>query len=193
VSRIEPFPLRRIASLSAGLACAYLSAASHYKAIAQQDFSSAIQWGIPAPPLESFAEGFLAIPGVLAGLPVIILGTISHIDWITSMGLCLGAAFFWYCAGWYIDSVRPGLQADQPPRFATIYMTLLAVGSLSLLPVGMLAGLNVGNHYCLVNMPPYWSEILGYGILMFWLTIGAFFGWRTLRGQPRNPEGRFLN
>ena len=179
---IEPFPVRRIAAISAAVLCSYLSVASHYHQIAQQD-ASGFGWGAPPPPVESFVEAALAIPGALAVLPIIVIGALAEDDLVTSGGIVLGAAFFWYCVGWYVDRDRTTLSTEDPPRIVVGYIQALRIASAILFPLGILAGLRVGNHFCANGVPPYWSELLNYGIFMSWVTLGTFFAWRRFRAR----------
>jgi hypothetical protein len=180
VRAIEPFPVRRLAAVCAAATCTYLALANHYAAMVQPDFFS-LGFGAPPPPNGAFAEGFLELPGVLAGLPVIIGGSALGLDWVTHSGLILGATFFWYCAGWYADRARNIVNTETPPRVVAWYISTLAVISAVMFPVAALAGLNVGQHFCANGVPPYWSEVLTYGIVMSWVTVGTFFAWRRFR------------
>lgn len=182
---IDRVPIRHIAAVLAVTICAYLSAASHYKAIAQQDPYS-IGWGVPPPPSEVFAEALLATPGVLAGIPLIVMGATGELDWLTRTGVVLGAGFFWYCVGWYVDWSRD-LSPEPPPKIVAGYMRALTVVAAILFPLGVLAGFNVGSHVCAVGAPPAWSELVGYSILMFWISLGTFFTWLRFQAR-RNPN-----
>ncbi|HLJ87325.1 MAG TPA: hypothetical protein VKZ53_10920 [Candidatus Angelobacter sp.] len=169
---IKTLPIRRLAAICAAAACAYLSIASHFHIIVQQDLSS-VGWGAPAPPVETFLETLIAAPGVLAGLPVIVAGLSANNDWLTGAGVVLSAGFFWYCVGWYIDCSRATLSAKQPPEIVLGYMKTLTLASAILFPLGVFAGFHVGHHFCAVDAPPYWSEMLSYSIVMAWITVGA--------------------
>ena len=178
---IDRVPVRHIVAVFALTACAYLSAASHYKAIAQQD-PHGIGWGVPPPPSEAFAEALLATPGALAGLPLIVMGTTGEFDWLTWTGFVLGAGFFWYCVGCYVDWSRD-LSPKPLPKIAGGYMRALTVVAATLFPLGVLAGFNVGSHACAVGAPPGWSEFVEYCILMFWISLGTFFTWRRFQAR----------
>lgn len=182
---IEPFPVRRIAAVSAALLCAYFSGASFYHSIAQQDISG-IGWGAPPPPADFFAEAVLAIPGILAGLPIILIGALTNSAWVTRTGVVLGATFFWYCVGWYIDCAR--LNTTEPPKIVVGYIKALRIASAIIFPFCILIGLRVGDHYCAVGVPPLWSELLICGILTFWVTLGTFFAWRRLRAHWKHRD-----
>lgn len=179
---LEPFPVRRIAAISTVLLCAYLSIAGGYHQIVQQaDFG--FGFGASPPPTEEFVEAVLAFPGLLAGLPIIVIGAVLKNDWVTRSGFVMGAAFFWYCIGWNIDCARTTLKNLQPPWIVVGYIRALQIASAILFPLCMLASVRLGVHFCAVGVPPYWSEILNYGILMFWVTLGTFFMWRRLRAR----------
>jgi hypothetical protein len=169
-----------------------LTIASHYQSIPDQDL---YKWGFgaPPPPAEAFVEAFLAVPGVLAGLPIVIAGLALGLDWITRSGLVIGATFFWYCAGSYADWVRDMLDSPRPPRIVTGYMSALVVLSAVIFPFMVAMGFNVGRHFCANGVPPYWSELLMYGIQMFWVAQGTFFAWcRFRRGQQqKHPASQF--
>ena len=177
---LGPFPVRRIAAFGTAAACTYLGLANYYASMAQQD---AYSWGFgaPPPPTSAFGEAFLAAPGLLAGLPLIITGAALGVDWLTHSGIVLGATFFWYCVGWYVDCARDMLDTDKPPRVISGYMSALVVVSAVIFPFAVLLGLNLGPHFCANGAPPYWSAVLMFGICMFWVTLGVFFGWRRFQ------------
>jgi hypothetical protein len=179
---LEPFPVRRLAAICVVASCSYLALANYYAAMAQPDFS----WGFgaPPPPAGAFAEAFLELPGALAGLPLIVEGLALRRDWVVKSGLVLGAAFFWYCAAWYADRARGMVSSERPPRVVAFYMSSLFVVSAAIFPLVALAGLNVGRHFCANGAPPYWADVLMYGIVMFWVSLGTFFAWRRF-GQWR--------
>jgi hypothetical protein len=135
--------------------------------------------GTPPPPLAVFPEAFLAVPGVLASLPVTLAGMILDLDWLSHLGLVLGAVFFWYCAGWCVDSAH--LDEGSVPLVVRWYLKAVIVLSVILFPLFVLGGLNLGVHSCMDGVPPYWVEVVSYGILMFWITIGSYFAWRGFR------------
>jgi len=180
VKAIEPFPVRRLAAVFAAAGCSYLALASHHHHIIQERVVG-VGFGAPPPPTETFAEAFLAVPGILSGLPIIIVGSTTQKGWITSTGVVLGTAFFWYCVGWYIDSVRATLNAPQPPRYVVGYMRALVILSTIIFPLGVLAGFGIGNHSCASGAPPAWSEPVMYGIVMSWVSVGTFFAWLRFR------------
>ena len=143
-------------------------------------------WGAPPPPLASFPKAFLEIPGALAGAPLALPGAILGWEWLTQVGLILGACFFWYCVGWQIDGARILVSSESRPAIVRWYLSALTIISFILLPLGILAGINLGIHSCAVGVPPYWVELVGYGISMFWITLGCYFRWlrfQTARAQ----------
>jgi hypothetical protein len=180
VKIIDRIPVRHVAAILAASACAYLCSISHYKAIAQQDPHS-IWLGAPPPPVEAFIETFLAAPGFLAGLPFIVAGSLGDLAWLVSVGVAFGAGFFWYCVGWYIDCSYTALPM-QPPKVIGGYMRALGLVSAILFPLGILAGFSSGNG-CAIGRPPGWAVLLEYGILMFWISLGAFFSWRRFQAR----------
>lgn len=81
------------------------------------------------------------------------------------------------------------LNTDKPPRVIGGHMSALVGVSAVIFPFGVLLGLNVGSHVCANGAPPYRSAVLMYGIYMFWLTLGVFFGWSRFqrRRERRRP------
>jgi len=150
----------------------------------------------PPPPPSFFVEGFLVTPGILAGCPFILAGLLFGVDWLTQLGLILGAAVFWYCAGWQLDAAQTNVRSDDPPTLVRWYLMGVRVLSLIVLPFGLLAGFNLGVHYCANGVPPYWVELLSYAVLMVWVTLGTFFTWlrfkRTGAKNTRPSSGRVL-
>jgi uncharacterized membrane protein YphA (DoxX/SURF4 family) len=187
VKTIGPLPVRRLAAVCAAASCSYLALASHYQRTPQQ------YWGIGAPPpsAEAFVEAFLAVPGLLAGLPFLIAGLALGLHWLTSSGLVIGATFFWYCAGSYTDWVRDMLGSPRPPRIVTGYMLALVVLSAVGLPLWVAIGFKL-RPFCANGAPPYWSSVLMYGIQMFWVAVGTFFAWRRFRRwrQQKHPAAQ---
>jgi hypothetical protein len=184
---LEPFPVRRLAALCTAAGCTYLGLANHYAAMAQPDFFG---FGAPPPPNGAFVAGFLELPGVLAGLPIILSGSVLGLDWVTEIGQILGATLFWYCAAWYTDCSRNIAGVEKPPRFVVWYMSTLVVISAVIFPFVAVAGVNVGHHFCANGASPYWADVLMYGIVMFWVTVGTFFAchrFRRWREQKRPP------
>ena len=185
-------PIRYVAAMAAAAVCACLAISMHNQAPTQQDYAG-IAIEAPPPPITQFAEAFIVIPGVLAGLPLALSGALLGIEWITQIGLILGAAFFWYCVGWHVDSTRDVFRSEKPPAIVRWYLSALMIVSVILLPFGVLVGLNLGVHSCANGVPPYWVELLSYGILMFWVTLGMFFGWLRFRArrEQRHPSVAF--
>lgn len=188
MSKVRTIPVRFAAALGMAGVCICLVIAAHHQRALQKDYVSTMPFGAPPPPAVEFAEAFVAIPGVLAGLPLVIAGGILGFDSIVQTGMILGAAFFWYCIGWQVDYAHAEGNIGEPPVFVRWYLSALIILSVIFLPLGVLAGLNLGVHSCAVGVPPYWAEVLSYGIVMFWLTIGAYFGW--LRWRVRREQTR---
>jgi len=153
-----------------------------------------LMFGAPPPPIVYFAEAVLVMPGAVAGSPFALTGAILEIEWLAQFGLVLGAAFFWYCVGWHIDRARNIVQYDKAPAVVRFYLSALVVLSFLLFPVGLLAGIRLGVHSCGTGVPPYWAEVLGYGIMMTWISVGTFFGWRSFRDRiARRQPSTFLS
>lgn len=180
---IEPIPVRRAMAFGITAFCAWLAAIVHFQSVSY--LASDLLWVAPPPPIASFPEGFLVMPGVLAGLPLVILGATLDQELLTQTGLVLGAGFFWYCIGWQIDSTRGLVEGDQRPLIVRWYLSALTVVSIILLPFDILAGINLGVHSCANGVPPYWVELVGYGIVTFWITIGCYFGWLRFRNARK--------
>ncbi len=181
---IVPIPARRILASGIAALCIWLAISAHYQAVTQPATEGL--WGAPSPPLASFLEAFLVIPGALAGSALALPGAIFDLEWLTQIGLVLGAYFFWYCVGWEIDIARVLAQSESRPAIVRWYLSAVIVVSFILLPIGILAGTNLGIHSCGVGVPPYWVGLIGYGIMMFWITLGCYFGWlrfQTARAQ----------
>lgn len=104
-----------------------------------------------------------------------LLGSTLESGFFLQGAMILGAAFFWYCVGWVIDCALGLVPRETPPRFVTLHMRGLRVAGAILFPFGLLRGLQVGNYFCANNKPPYWSELLMYGIGMVWISLGASF------------------
>jgi hypothetical protein len=187
VRKVWTIPIRYVAALTAAGVCACLAIAIHAQPPMQPDYQG-FEIGAPPPPITQFAEAFLVIPGVLAGLPVALTGAVLGIEWITQLGLVLGAAFFWYCVGWHVDSIRDPSSSESPPAIVRWYLSALMILSIVLLPFGVLVGLKLGVHSCANGVPPYWVELLSYGISMFWITLGPFFGWLHLRERREQKQ-----
>jgi hypothetical protein len=131
---------------------------------------------------------FLAFPGLLAVSPLIVGGLAFDRVWVSRVATTLGAAFFWYSVGCYVDCFRLDENA-RPHRLVRAYISALFYLSAVLFPFIALAGTRVGNHACIVGAPPAWADLLGYGIVMFWVTLGTFFAWR--RFQNHLPPASF--
>jgi hypothetical protein len=180
VKIIDRVSVRHIMAVLATSASGYLSAVSHYKEIAQQDPYS-IGFGTPPPPVEAFIEAFIAAPGILAGLPFIVAGGLSDVAWLVNLGVAFGAGFFWYCVGWYVDCSHSA-SPIQPPKIIRGFMRALTIVAAVLFPLGILAVFSSGNG-CAFGRPPHWVVSLEYGILMFWISLGAFFTWRRFQAR----------
>ncbi len=142
----------------------------------------------PPPPSPYFPEAFLVIPGALAGSPLALAGAIMEREWLTQIGLVLGAAVFWYCVGWHIDSARGVLKSERAPVIVRWYLSAVIVLSVILLPIDIFAGINLGVHSCANGVPPHWVELVGYGIVTFWVAIGCYFGWQRFRAGREHED-----
>lgn len=176
---IEPTPVRRALGFGITAICGWLAALVHFQSVSY--LASSLLWVAPPPPIASFPEGFLVMPGVLAGLPLVVLGATCDHEWLTQTGLVLGAGFFWYCVGWKIDVTRGLVQTEDEPIIVRWYLLALIGVSIILLPFDILAGINLGVHSCANGIPPYWAELVGYGIVTFWIAMGCYFGWLRFR------------
>jgi hypothetical protein len=184
MSEERSLPMRYLAAILAAVLSGTLAVVVHYESV-ELPTTDGMMIATPPPPAATFPEAFLVIPGVLAGLPLVLTGAILELEWVTQIGLILGAIFFWYCIGWQVDCVGGSLK-PKPPRIVRWYLSALVLLSIVSLPFGVLAGVNLGVHSCASGVPPYWVELVSYGILMFWITIGVYFGW--MRFQARKAE-----
>lgn len=181
----QPIPVRHVAAFGITTLCGWLAALVHIQAVSYPTSEPLLI--APPPPAASFPQAFLVMPGVLAGSPLALLGAIFEREWLMQTGLVLGSGFFWYCVGWRVDSARGILTAEKAPVIVRWYLSALIMVSIILLPFGIIAGLRLGIHSCAVGVPPYWVELVGYGMVMFWVTLGCFFGWQRYRsGRNRN-------
>ena len=178
----RPIPVRYVLAIGVASACLCLAIALHYEATNAPP-NDGRMIGAPPPPPESFVEAFLVIPGILAGLPLSLAGALFEREWLAQTGLILGATVFWYCIGWHIDLVRGAVGTESPPRLMRWYISASVTTSMVLFPICALVGTRVGVHYCANGVPPYWAELLDYGILMFWITIGTYLGWLRWRAK----------
>ncbi len=182
--------MRFVVALGMAALCGSLAVALHYQnaAIAAQP-SDGFMIEAPPPPSPYFPEAFLVIPGALAGSPLALAGAIMEREWLTQVGLVLGAAVFWYCVGWQIDSARGVLKSERAPVMVRWYLSAMIVLSVILLPFGVLAGFSLGVHVCANEVfYPYWADVVGYGILMFWITVGCYFGWQRFRAGRKHKD-----
>jgi len=180
---MQPIPTRHVLAFGILGICGWLAVLLHFQSVSYLEGD--LLWVAPPPPIASFPEGFLVMPGVLAGLPLIALGATLNHEWLTQAGLVLGAAFFWYCIGWQLDCMRGLVRTDERPRIVRWYLSALIVVGIILLPFDILAGINLGVHSCAVGIPPHWAELLGYAIVTFWITIGCYFGWLRFRDSRK--------
>jgi len=191
---MKPFPLRRLLAITIFAICVSLSISNHYNTRIIQDSENQFFFEAPPPPTGSFPQAFLVAPGTLVGLPLVILGSLLESDLVMSGGIILGAAFFWYCVGWIIDCAFEFTPHENPPRFVRLHLRVLSLVCAVLFPFGLLVGMRIGHHYCSNGVPPYWSELLGYGIVMFWISLGASFELlRFLRSRQTELQGLNLD
>ncbi len=172
---MRSLPLRHIIPVAVIAICIALSVSNHYTKLLPEYSDDTFGFGAPPPPPGAFPQALLLAPGVIVALPVIIVGAVAESNWIVSTGMILGGAFFWHCVGWAIDCSRGVGGRETPPRFVSIHFRVLSVISTLLFPLGLLVGFRVGSYYCAVGKPPYWSEMLMFGIQMTWISIGAAF------------------
>jgi hypothetical protein len=188
----RPLPVRPILPLSVATVCTYLAFSNHFASISRGPVDS-FGWGAPPPPPEAFLEVILVFPGIPAGLPLIIAAVASGSTRVVHIGSILGATFFWYGVGWYVDLGRGLLEADRPPAGLACYMSALRIISVILFPLGVLSGLSVGNHLCAIGAPPIWSETLMYGITMTWISLGTVLAYLRYRLSRRRDFGSLFS
>src|SRR5438309_5668404 len=111
---ISLIPMRFVLAIAIAVLCGCLAVALHYEAAVYPP-NDGFMIVAPPPPPASFLEAFLVIPGALAGSPLALPGAILEREWLTQIGLVLGAAVFWYCIGWHIDSARGVLKSEKAP------------------------------------------------------------------------------
>ncbi len=174
--RVRYYLAATIFAISIGLAIS-----NQYAQIANQKAWNNIGFGAPAHRYGTFLEEILTLPGFLAGLPLIIAGIVVESNWFAEGGLILGAAMFWHCVGWYVDCARGAAAKEQPPKILVIHLRILMIASVILFPVGLLIGMKVGDYFCADGKPPFWADLLSYGIFMAWITLGVFFAWTKFR------------
>jgi hypothetical protein len=169
---MKPFPVRRVLAIVITAICIYLAISNHYNAISQHPDDN-FGFGAPAPPDGAFPEAFLIAPGAIVVLPILMTASLFEPELLLTIALIISAAFFWYCVGWVIDCALGSTTCDAPPKFVTRYLRVLSIVCVGLFPFGILKGMYVGTYFCANGKPPYWSELLMYGIAMFWISLGA--------------------
>ena len=185
---MRPIPLRQTIALVVAVICIALSISNHVTEVSQQDAQTGVVgFGAPPPPMGAFPYEILATPGLLVAAPLMIVAAMFTSSWPFQFAIIFGAAFFWYCVGWWIDCIRGAVERDTPPRFVLIHFSALRIASAVLFPLFVFAGFRVGDYFCVVDKPPFWSEMLMYGIQMVWITIGASFAWWKFRESRKNP------
>jgi hypothetical protein len=183
---MKPAPLRHLVAIGIGAMCIALAISNHYAGVARQNASSDFIFQTPFPPDGVFLEGALAFHGLISGLPLIIAGAEHESEWLLECGQILGAIFFWYCVGWWVDCVRGSVERDTPPRFVLIHLRALRVISVVLFPLGLIEGMRVGEEgWCANGKPPFLAELLIYGIGMAWISVGTWFAWQKFRESRR--------
>ena len=175
---MRPVPLRNIIATTAAILCIVLAISNYYAEQIQNDEGAEWMIGAPPPPLGVFPQAALTFPGYLIAIPLLILGSAFEAAWPAAVGMVVGAVFFWYCVGWTIDCARGATDKDNPPKYVLFYFSILRCASSAIFPFALLAGFNVGNHFCANGARPFWSDLLLYGIGMIWITIGASFTWQ---------------
>jgi hypothetical protein len=185
---MKPVRLRHLLAIAIAIICTGLAISNHATEVSRQDAENGvIEWGAPPPPMGAFPEAILATPGYLAALPLMIIAGVFESSWPFQFSLVLGAIFFWYCVGWWIDCVRGAVDRDTPPRFVLIHFSALRIVSVVLFPIFLLEGFRVGDYFCANGKPPFWSEMLMYGVAMVWITIGASFALQKFRESRKSP------
>jgi len=190
---MKPFPVRRLLTIAMVAICVSLAISNHYSKFSQGP-ENEFCFGAPPPAAGAFPEAILVAPGTIAVFPLMLLGSTLESGFCLQGAMILGAAFFWYCVAWVIDCALGLVPRETPPRFVTLHMRVLSVAGAVLFPFGLARGLQVGTYFCANNKPPYWSELLMYGIGMVWISLGASFELlRFLRSRPVEPQGLNLN
>jgi hypothetical protein len=90
---MESFPIRRIAAVTVTAIC-WLAFTNHYKSVLSEQNAGDRVIGAPPPPPEQFLDAFFVMPGILAGLPLILIGGLHGPVWIAKLGLIFAAALF---------------------------------------------------------------------------------------------------
>jgi hypothetical protein len=178
---LKPLPIRRIVAVALVALCICLAFANHYDSVIAEQAPADWGFGAPPPPLGQFLEAFLVMPGTPAGLPVMVIGWSHGPDWLVDLGLILGAAFFWYAVAWYVDWSRGATDTDKAPKLVRAYLSTLQVLSVLVFPLVVCEGFSIGRHFCASGVPPLWAEQVMFGIMMTWVTIGAFFACHNFR------------
>jgi hypothetical protein len=181
---MKRIPARYLAGFLTAVLCVLLTIDSHSVRVSESQ-SMGWDWTAPPPPPSSFLKAFLAAPGVVAGLPLIIAGGLLRNDYLIQAGVTAGAAFFWYALMWYLDCARGLTKSDKPPRHIRAYVTTLKFASVILMPLAIWRGFRLGDRWCAFGAPPMWSEMVMYGIVLGWLTTGTYFTWASIRDRRR--------
>ena len=186
---MKPLPLRHLLAIAIAITCISLAISSYSTEVSRQDAQNGIvEWGAPPPPMGAYLETILAIPGSLVAAPLMVVAAVFESSWPFQFAIVFGATFFWYCVGWCIDCVTGAVEQDTPPKFVLIHFSALRIVSAILFPLFVLEGFRVGGYFCAIGKPPYWSEMLMYGIAMVWITIGASFALQKFRESHTNPR-----
>jgi hypothetical protein len=190
---MKPAPLRHLIAIGIAAMCIVLAISNHYAEIARQNAGSDFMFETPFPPDGVFLEGALVFPGLISGSPLIIAGAEHDSEWLLESGQILGAIFFWYCVGWWVDCVRGSVERDMPPTFVLIHLRALRVMSVVLFPLGLIEGMRVGEEgWCANGKPPFLAELLIYGIGMAWISAGTWFAWENFRESRRASVSHFI-
>jgi hypothetical protein len=181
---MRPISLRHLLAIAIAITCTILAISNHDAEVSRQDAQNGfIEWGAPPAPTGAFLEPILATPGLLVAAPLMLVAAVFESSWPLQFALVFGTTFFWYCVGWWIDCVRGAVEGDTPPKFVRIHFSALRIVSVVLFPIFLLEGFRVGNYFCAIGKPPFWSEMLLYGIAMVWITIGAWFAGKKFRAS----------
>jgi hypothetical protein len=148
-----------------------------------------VGWGFaPPPPIGVYVREAIVVPGVLAALPFLVVAILFESEFVARICLVVGAAFFWYALFWYADRARGLIKSNTPPKHISMYLMVARVGSLILLPFIAWRGFSLGVHYCAYGVPPYWSEVAMYGIVLVWATVGSYYAWTSYTDRHRERD-----
>ncbi len=185
---MRPIPLRNVIAFAVAAICVGLAISNYYEEISLQEAFGNYGFGAPPPPIGVFPFALLVVPGFLSGSFLIIAGAVMDLRWLLDGGQILGAIFFWYSVGWWIDCFRGSAERETPPVFVLIHLKALRIVSMILFPIDLWVGFNVGNSFCANNKPPFIPTLMIYGIQMVWVSIGAWFTLQNFRTSRQAPS-----